>query len=136
MNEQRNIITNWYKKPTFSGGYLNYNSHHPISNKIAIIYCLVDRAIKLSHIIFHEKNTSFIKLLLKKKNNDYPHDVIEYHVRKRLKKIAFNNNTQHTTQMNNNTNKRRFIVLPLIKEIECSIKNFLRSVTQMLHYWY
>ena len=68
INEQRNIITNWYKKPTFSGRYLNYNSHHPLSNKIAIIYCLVDRAIKLSHNNFHKINISSIKLLLK--NND------------------------------------------------------------------
>ena len=69
INEQRNIITNWYKKQTFSRRYLNYNSHHLVSNKIAIIYCLVDKAIKLSHNNFREINIS-IKLLLK--NNDYP----------------------------------------------------------------
>ena len=43
IDQHRHIITNWYRKPTFSGRYLNYNSHHPLSNKIAIIYCLVDR---------------------------------------------------------------------------------------------
>ena len=37
INNQRQIITNWYKKPTFSGRYLNFNSHHPLNNKIAII---------------------------------------------------------------------------------------------------
>ena len=48
IDNQRYLIsqiqTNGYQKPTFSRRYLNYNSHHPHSNKIAIIYCLVDRA--------------------------------------------------------------------------------------------
>ena len=26
-------LTNWYKKPTFSGRYINYLSHHPLSQK-------------------------------------------------------------------------------------------------------
>ena len=55
IDNQRYLITNWYQKPTFSGRYLNYNSHHPHSNKIAIIYCLVDRAINLSHKKFHNQ---------------------------------------------------------------------------------
>ena len=27
INDERNIITNWYRKPTFSERYLNFNSH-------------------------------------------------------------------------------------------------------------
>ena len=105
INEQRNIITNWYKKPTFSGRYLNYNLYHLLSNKIAIIYCLVDRAIKLSHNNFHETYISSIKLLLK--NNYYPLKIIEYHINKRLRKIKFNNNTtQNNTEISNNVNKK------------------------------
>ena len=128
--EQRNIITNWYKKPTFSGRYLNYNSHHPLSNKIAIIYCLVDRAIKLPHNNLYEINISSIKLLLK--NNDYPLNIVEYHINKRLKKIKFNNNTtQNNTQISNNVNKKKkMIVLPFIKEMECVIKNFFKKYNE------
>ena len=70
IDQHRHIITNWYRKPIFTGRYLNYNSHHPLSNKIAIIYCLVDRAINLSHSSFHNDNILFVKNVLKL--NDYP----------------------------------------------------------------
>ena len=41
------IITNWFRKSTASGRYMNYLSHHPETQKIAIIYSLVDKAITL-----------------------------------------------------------------------------------------
>ena len=31
----------WYHKPTFSGRYLNYDSHHPLCHKIGTLYSLV-----------------------------------------------------------------------------------------------
>ena len=61
--KNKEIITNCYRKPTFSGRFLNYNSQHSHKNKIAIIYSLVDRAIKLSHTFFHN-----VKLNLNIKN--------------------------------------------------------------------
>ena len=39
-----NIITKWYRKKTASGRYINYLSPHPQSQKIAIIYNLVEKA--------------------------------------------------------------------------------------------
>ena len=83
VNKQRYIITDWYHKQTFSGRYLNYFSQHPQCNKIAIIYSLVDRAIKLSHFSFHKKNLTFIKELLLQ--NNFPRNLIELYI-KRLKK--------------------------------------------------
>ena len=44
------LITNWFKKRTWSGCYLNYESHHLFSQKIGLIKGLVDRYIKLSDI--------------------------------------------------------------------------------------
>ncbi|XP_071571138.1 uncharacterized protein [Temnothorax nylanderi] len=43
------FIFNWYHKPTFSGRYLNYHSHHPISHKRGVIYGLVDKIVSVSH---------------------------------------------------------------------------------------
>ena len=37
------ILFNWYQKPSYSGRYLNYFSQHPMSQKIGIIYGLIDR---------------------------------------------------------------------------------------------
>ena len=66
-----------------------------------------------------------IKLLL---NNDYPLNIIEYHINKLLKKIKFNNNnTQNNIQISNNVNKRRMIVLLFVKEMECVMKNFFKK---------
>ena len=61
VNEKQHIITDWYQKQTFSGRYLNYFSQHPLCNKRAIIYSLINRVFKLSDKIFHRKNLSFIK---------------------------------------------------------------------------
>lgn len=45
------LITNSYHKPTFSARFLNYNSTHPLYQKRALIYSLLDRTINLSHKI-------------------------------------------------------------------------------------
>ena len=60
-NEDGTIDTNWHRKNTFSGRYLNYFSNHPLKPKIAIIKNLVDTAIILSHEKFHEENLEAIK---------------------------------------------------------------------------
>ena len=49
-NSNGSLITNWFKKPTWSSWYLNYESHHLFSQKIGLIKGLVDRCIKLSDI--------------------------------------------------------------------------------------
>ena len=37
-----------YRKPTFTGQYLNFNSHHPYTVKKEIIHCLQHRAKTIS----------------------------------------------------------------------------------------
>ena len=53
--------TDWYQKPTATGRYINFNSHHPVSMKKAMVYNLVDKAVLLSHYSFHNKNLDLIK---------------------------------------------------------------------------
>ena len=55
-DENNFIITNWYRKPTFTGCYINYFSHHPLNQKIGIVYMLVDRALKLAHKKYQNEN--------------------------------------------------------------------------------
>ena len=50
-----------YIKSTYSGRVLNFTSNHPIQNKVAIIKNLVDRAVCLSHELFHSGNLDFVK---------------------------------------------------------------------------
>lgn len=42
IRPNKNLITNWYRKPTWSGRYINFLSSHPTKYKINIIYNLVD----------------------------------------------------------------------------------------------
>ena len=127
LDQQRQIITNWYQKPTFSGRYLNFNSHHPLSNKIAIIYCLVDRAINLSHKKFHKDNIIFIKNVLKL--NNYPLELIEFHINTRLRRINSTKSSQ-TKSINN----KAIISLPYVKELEHFNHNFFKQFSTKVVY--
>lgn len=48
IRSNRILITNWYRKPTWSDKYINFLSGHPLKYKINTIYNLVDHAILLS----------------------------------------------------------------------------------------
>ena len=55
-NSDNSISTNWFRKNTFSGRFLNYFSSNPLHQKIGIIKSLVDSAISLSDTKFHQEN--------------------------------------------------------------------------------
>ena len=93
-----------------------------MNNKIAIIYCLVDRAINLSHRSFHKQNIRFIEDVLR--HNNYPPDLIKLHIKKRLRKIYSTTDTTH----NNTSDNKTFICLPFIKELEGFMKNFFKRL--------
>ena len=63
-NNDNTISLDWYRKPTFSGRFLNYYSHHPIATNIGVICKLVDRSMKLADGKFHQKNIKLIKQFL------------------------------------------------------------------------
>ena len=47
--QNQKLSFNWYKKPTWSGRYRNFNSHHPLRYKKSIINNYVDRGVLLSN---------------------------------------------------------------------------------------
>lgn len=83
--ENGKLITNWYKKPSWSGNYLNFKSHHMFNQKIGLIKGLVDRGIKLSDKKYRKENLDQIKstLLL----NNYPLPLIENVIKERIHEI-------------------------------------------------
>ena len=60
-NNDGTICTNWYRKNTYSGRFLNYLSCHPYHQKISLVKNLTDRAIKLADKKFHKENINIIK---------------------------------------------------------------------------
>ncbi|EZA48945.1 hypothetical protein X777_12909 [Ooceraea biroi] len=119
------IITNWYRKPTFSGRYINYFSNHPFKYKISVINSLVDRAILLSDDRFHVSNITIVKDILS--NNGYPVNIINKYVLKRIKHLKHKNGRHNLENERKNKNKER-ITIPYIKNLSSTIGKILNSV--------
>lgn len=85
IRDGNNLITDWYRKPTFSGRYINYYSNHPLKYKTNTIINLVDRAILLANERFHIHNINEVKKILI--NNSYPTCLIDKHIRARMKQL-------------------------------------------------
>jgi len=74
IKKDNSLIFNWFRKPTSSGRFLSFYSHHPFNHKRGTMYSLIDRVIRLSHSEFHKNNFDYIiKILLE---NGYPLDLI------------------------------------------------------------
>ena len=121
------IVSNWYRKSSYSGRILNFISNHPFQNRVAIIKDLVDRAFCLSHESFHSENLEVVRKILF--FNHYPQDLIEKHIKisitqiKSRKSRNVDTDTQSEIFYENN-----IIVLPyfgqISKTIQSMIKNF------------
>ncbi|XP_034950706.1 uncharacterized protein [Chelonus insularis] len=70
IRSSNKIEFDWYQKPTATGRYLNYYSHHPKYQKLGIIKLLIDKAVLLCDPRFRNKNLGIIRESLF--NNGYP----------------------------------------------------------------
>ena len=111
------LTTNWFRKPTFSGRYINFLSNHPMRYKLSVITSLVDRAILLADPMFHEENINIIRGILR--NNCYPLTVINNNINKRLRAIKFGGNCSSLNH--NKFDARRCMVLPYIRDLSENI---------------
>ena len=74
------ITTNWYRKPTWSGRFMNFFLMSSYATNIGIVYILVDRTLKLSHPKHHKKNLQLIRNTLHL--NCYPMRFINRYINK------------------------------------------------------
>ena len=124
------IITNWYRKNTYSGRILNFLSFHPFSNKIAVVKNLVDRAIGLSHDSFHYENLNIIRKILFL--NHYPPALIEKKIKIRLeqKKNKTKQNNSLLTDLNmkvRDYSSFNTFVFPYFGQISKTIQSMLKK---------
>lgn len=120
------LITNWFRKPTWSGKYINYYSNHPTKYKINTIYNLIDHAILLSDDRFHYENINIVRKTLI--NNCFPEHLIEIHLRKRINFLKNRNR-----DINFNANREQylnpfFVSLPFFKDISFDLGRLMRDV--------
>jgi len=115
------LFIDWYRKDTCSGRYLHFYSGHPLCHKVGTIYGLVDRALLLSHPVFHQKNLEYvIKVLIE---NCYPLELIFQKINRRIDSIISKNSNKNRKKQKlyDVDNQRKLIVLPYIKNISESI---------------
>ena len=79
------IVSNWYRKSTYSGKLLNFISCNSFQDKVAIIKNLVDKAVCLSHGSFDSENLDIVRKILF--FNHYPQYLIEKHIKIRIEQV-------------------------------------------------
>lgn len=68
--EEGSLVTSWFRKSYNSGRILNYNSNHPLSQKLGVVQGFLNRAIRLSHDSKVEESVDMVRRLLL--SNNYP----------------------------------------------------------------
>jgi hypothetical protein len=111
------IIFDQFRKPTFSGRYLNFFSHHPLCHKKGVIFGMVDKLILLSHPQFHQKNFTFLVNTLLE--NNYPLDFIFTMIQLRLKHLFYKDDIDTTDKR-----VRRFFTIPYINSVSEKFLSF------------
>lgn len=114
FNDNSTLLTDWFHIATWSQRYLNFRSHHPISYTIGTITNLVDRAIRLSDPIFHDKNLNLIYDV--QRSNGYPHDLLCKHIRRRRLSVlaALDSNNNDTGALALADAGKKFISIPYV----------------------
>jgi len=98
---------------------LNFQSNHPTTQKIGVIYGLIDKVIKLSNSKYHQTNIeNVIKILLK---NGYPLTFIFKHINHRIKHLT--QVTKNNTKNNGKPKREGYLVTPHIKSIATNLKH-------------
>ena len=122
-NTDGSVSTDIYKKPTFSGRYLNFLSNHSTSTKIGIIKNLLHKILQLSDKKFHQKNFQLKNDLLL---NNFP----QHFINRNFKNFFNNNNLDNNNNISDPKPKidlKNTIVLPLIPNVSDNIKHTLKS---------
>jgi len=124
IKQNNTLIFDWFRKPTFSGRFLNFNSHHPFTHKRGTMYSLIDRVLRLSHPKFHKNNFDYIiKILL---DNGYPLHLIFSSIRRRLQSIPY---TQNTTSKEKDEKPPQFFTIPYVSIISSKFIQFFKNIS-------
>ena len=116
------IHTSIYRKKTYTGLLLNFNSFTPWSYKKGLLKTLIDRTFRINNtwLGFHNDISKLKNILLK---NEYPLKQIDTHIRKYLHKQYDNEN--HTNPSNTET---RYYKLPYIGQFSKSTQKRLNNL--------
>ncbi|NEV49182.1 hypothetical protein EUZ93_01500 [Wolbachia pipientis] len=114
-----------FKKPTYSGRLLQFNSNHPLEHKRGTIISQFDKILFLSHPDFHKKNiTSLVDVLLK---NYYPINFIFSTINNRLHAISKRKDYYCAISDNKQIEEetKKFFIIPYQKNISEKLKTVI-----------
>ena len=123
IRKEDHISIDFYKKPSSSNRILNYRSHHPLHQKIAIIKQLSHRVKKNCSPEHVDKNINLIKDLLAK--NDYPKKLIN-----RILNDQKDDTKQNPNKNNNSGDQetsQRFIRVPFHKNLAPKVNHIFKN---------
>jgi hypothetical protein len=111
FHEADSLLTKVFRKQIYSGIFLNYKSHHDLSQKIGLIYTFVRRAVKIcfKKSDLDEELDVLYNLFL---NNGYPVHIVKKHIKKAVCKFS-TPAPVHLPGQNTN-NKKYYISYPYI----------------------
>jgi len=131
IREEGKLLTNWYRKPTYSGRYINYFSSHPLQFKMNTITNLVDQALLLSSERFHDRNIKIIKEILV--NNCYPLEIINKKINERIKTIKVNRVIKNKEINANAIKEKTFLTIPFVKNVSEDIKKIVNNCVDVVY---
>lgn len=117
IKDDKKIVTNIYRKSISSDRILNFNSEHPLQQKINVVTQLIKKIYSLSHPRFHQDNLLTLKNFLI--SNHYPHSLII----KLMNQINSNNQIPKEQSQCNKT----FLKIPLINNLTANLINILKD---------
>lgn len=91
------IKLDWYHKPSWSGRYMNFESHLPLTYKKNTVSLLTEKILVLSDPEFHEKNFQLLRNTLN--SNGYPSKLTEDIIRKTKLKVAEKDSRSNVNQV-------------------------------------
>jgi len=126
IKRENTLIFDWFRKPTFSGRFLNYHSHHPFTHKRGTMYSLIDRVLRFSHPLFHKNNFDLIiKILL---DNGYPLDLIFNTIRRRLQ-VFTHSHKKLVSKKNEEKSRIPYFTIPYVSCISKKFIQFFKTIT-------
>ena len=121
-----NFETSIYRKPTFSGVYLNFKSYVPKTYKRGLINCLLFRVYHLcsNWSIIHDEINEIKKILI---NNNYPLSFVNFYIKRFLDKCIVKKNPEKVIA--ESSEKEEFIItLPFLGNQSNIIKKKLTKL--------
>ena len=113
-----------YQKPTFSGRFLSFYSHHHWTHKKGVIVSLIDKIVNIVNPCWQEKNIKLVISWLLQ--NGYPLKTIFEVINERIKYHCFG--VDNDGENNNEEDNEMFFVIPYVRNISDKFRYKIDSV--------